>query len=131
MENRSFIFSLQEECTYLNTVIGPPPCLLFRLNSTKVFYLFIHINLVQIVIKTSIVMSSSINNPIKWSNLTCMLVVSCKTRSVAQGESTGTLLICTQCSVYRQKKAKHGGAQALLFILQHVAISIYKPLGPN
>ena len=116
---------------YLNTAIWSPPGLFFRLKSTKAFCLFIRVNLVQVVIKTSTIMFSSINNTRKWSDLMCIEVVSCKTQSVAQWESTGTLFICTQRSVYRHEKAKPGGAQASLFIPQHVAISIYKPLGPN
>lgn len=73
MENRSFLFSPQEQFTYSNTVNKSPPRLLFKLNSTNLFYLVIHINRVWIVIKTSIIMSPSISNPRKWSNLTCIL----------------------------------------------------------
>lgn len=143
MENRSFLSSPQEQFTYSNTVNKFPPRLLFKLNSTNLFYLVIHTNLVWIVVKTSIIMSPSISNLRKWSNPTCILKLylvrlkGCVTVSSlvpsqrAQWESTGTLLICTQCSVYKHKKAKHGGAQALLFNLQHVAISKYKPLGSN
>lgn len=96
------------------------------------FYLFIHIDLVQIVIDTSIIMSSSINNPGKWSNLTPILKLYLVRHEVLpRGKALVHLWFAHSAQYIGTKKAKHGGAQALLFILQHVAISVCKSLGPN